>query len=989
MRNTRTGTTWLALVAMILVAASAFAQGTTGNIFGTVADDQGAPLPGVTVKLSGVAAPQTAVTDAQGQFRFPALPIGSYKIEATLDGFSTVENPNIQVSANKNSSIQLVMNAAIQDVITVTTESPLIDERKITTGASISNMELEKIPTARDPWALLSQTPGVQTDRINVGGNESGQQSVFVAPGAGSDEVTWAVDGVNITDMSSLSSPSYFDFDAFEEVQFTTGGSDVSLESSGVTINIVTKRGGNEWRASARYNLTDGDSQSDPDISSGDFGRNNNGPGGTPRSQNPATFIPNSINEVKEYGLEVGGPIVRDRAWAWVGYGKNDPIDNIVGSTGQHDITVLENLNGKINVQIVSSNSANVQYSENDKIKDGRGAGATRAPETTTDQTGVGGKPSDIMKIEDTQVVNSNFYLTGMYSFVDGGFQLVPKGGVGTPVFVTDDGVYRGSYYFLYNDRDVTQYKLDGSTFFNAGSTSNELKFGASQRKTETASVFGFSGNFWVYDCAFAGCDGDEVGPNTKYLNIWRDSNSVDEGEFKALWLQDTITAGNLTLNAGVRYETATGEVLTANIPGVARGGINFLPGLTAPGFDPGIEYKVVMPRFGATYSLGTERRTLLRASLARFAQQFTTGNYTRLASTGTNARLAACLYNDANNNFVVDPGEAGSIQGCIPVSFNPANPTAARTPNLTDSGLDPALTDELLLSVEHALRPEFVVSASLLFRRVTDIQETQPLLRENGVVRIAQRGDYVQRTATVAGRQFTYFARRPGVTSAGGSFLTNGDREQEAFGITLGFNKRLSNRWMMRGHAQYTDWTWKVPNSYFDHQDPTNFGDGAGNIADGDRDGEIVAERSGGSGSKGGIFLNAKWSASLTGMYQIAPDRPWGFNVSGAVNAREGYASPSFVNIAGTDGTTRAVQVFDSLDDVHNDDVMTVDLRIDKEIAVGDNFGITVGIDVFNLLNDNTVLQRQRNFTSTSYNFIQETIAPRILRGGVRLSFK
>ena len=125
-----------------------------------------------------------------------------------------------------------------------TTESPLIDERKITTGASISNLELEKIPSARDPWALLSQTPGVQTDRINVGGNESGQQSVFVAPGAGSDEVTWAVDGVNITDMSSLSSPSYFDFDAFEEVQFTTGGSDVSLESSMVclTSSLVFSR---------------------------------------------------------------------------------------------------------------------------------------------------------------------------------------------------------------------------------------------------------------------------------------------------------------------------------------------------------------------------------------------------------------------------------------------------------------------------------------------------------------------------------------------------------------------------------------------------------------------------------------------------------------------------------------------------------------------------------------------------------------------------
>ena len=397
----------------------------------------------------------------------------------------------------------------------------------------------------------------MQTDRINVGGNESGQQSVFVAPGAATAETTWAVDGVNITDVAARSSPAYFDFDAFEEVQFTTGGSDVTLEGAGVTVNIVTKRGTNEWRGSARYNLTDGEWQSDaePDL------------GGT-----QASFLPNEIGEVKEYGLELGGPILKDRLWIWGAYGTSDPIDNIVGATGQHDITVLENTNGKLNAQIVASNSLNVQYNENDKLKDGRGAGATRAPETTTNQSGVGGKPNDTLKIEDTQVLNSNFYLTGLYSFVDGGFQLVPKGGVATPMFQLDDGVYRGSYYFLYNNRDVTQYKLDGSTFFNTGSTAHELKFGASHRLAETASVFGYAGEFWVYTCGVFGCDGDEVGPNTKGLNIYRDSDSNDESTFEAIWLQDTLTFGNLTMNAGLRYETATGEVLPASIEGVIQG---------------------------------------------------------------------------------------------------------------------------------------------------------------------------------------------------------------------------------------------------------------------------------------------------------------------------------------------------------------------------------------------------------------------------------
>jgi len=98
----------------------------------------------------------------------------------------------------------------VEDVITVTAESPLLDQRRISTGCTVSMTELEKIPTARDPYAVLQTAPGVLTDRVNVGGNESGQQAVM------------AVDGLVIADMAALgSSPAYYDFDAFEEMRTT------------------------------------------------------------------------------------------------------------------------------------------------------------------------------------------------------------------------------------------------------------------------------------------------------------------------------------------------------------------------------------------------------------------------------------------------------------------------------------------------------------------------------------------------------------------------------------------------------------------------------------------------------------------------------------------------------------------------------------------------------------------------------------------------
>ena len=177
------------------------------------------------------------VTDERGAFRFPGLAPGRYQVSAQLEGFSAVDYPNVQVNIGRNTDLQITLTPALEETITVTSESPLLDERKITTGTTVSQIELEKIPTARDPWAILTQSPGVVSDRINVGGNESGQQAVFSAGGQASDENTFAVDGVVITDMSAIgSSPTYYDFDQFEEMQVSTGGSDITAITGGVTM---------------------------------------------------------------------------------------------------------------------------------------------------------------------------------------------------------------------------------------------------------------------------------------------------------------------------------------------------------------------------------------------------------------------------------------------------------------------------------------------------------------------------------------------------------------------------------------------------------------------------------------------------------------------------------------------------------------------------------------------------------------------------------
>ena len=183
----------------------------------------------------------------------------------------------------------------------------------------------------------------------------------------------------------------------------------------------------------------------------------------------------------------------------------------------------------------------------------------------------------------------------------------------------------------------------------------------------------------------------------------------------------------------------------------------------------------------------------------------------------------------------------------------------------------------------------------------------------------------------------------------------------------------------MLRGYFNYSDWEWDVPDTFA-------VGDPNGIEAQG-VDGEVVAERSF-LPDKSGVFLHSRWSYNVNGLYQVAPDRPWGFNVAANVFGREGYPLPYYHQTTEADGRTRNIQV-GTVDGVRADDIFTVDLRLEKEFAAGDDVSFAVTLDAFNLLNDDYVLQRERQLDQPNTDFIQETLNPRVWRLGVRLNFR
>ena len=179
-------TAMLAALALVMGASSAWAQSQTGEIFGKVTDASGAVLPGVTVTLTGpsLLQPQVATTSDTGSFQFPRLNVGIYDVKFELPGFKTVVKEGIEVTVGFNANVSTQLGvSAVQETVTVTGESPIVDTKQTGTKQTFTLEQLQQIPSARDPWVILQQTAGIAMDRENIGGNMSGQQSNYMSRG--------------------------------------------------------------------------------------------------------------------------------------------------------------------------------------------------------------------------------------------------------------------------------------------------------------------------------------------------------------------------------------------------------------------------------------------------------------------------------------------------------------------------------------------------------------------------------------------------------------------------------------------------------------------------------------------------------------------------------------------------------------------------------------------------------------------------------------
>ena len=348
----------IAVVAMLAAAVPAAAQQTTGTIAGRVIDEQGGAIPGATVtaRSAQTGFVRTEVSDSEGLYRLNALPVGSYDVVAELQGFTRMEQKGVVVNVAQTVNLDVQMRVAtLQETVTVTAESPLIDTTSSAVGGVVDVGRIESLPLNGRQFANLAVTiPGV-----GLGFHSDPTKSTQFSPqinGGNGRNVNYQIDGGDNNDDTVGGLLQLFPLEAIQEFNFVTSRYKAEYgRSNGGVMNIVTKSGTNAYQGSffelfrdkSLNAQTETEKRNDADKQ--DYRRN-------------------------QFGGSFGGPILRDRAHFFAAAERTQQDTNQAVTTlslfpeldGIYATPYRENLiTGKVTTNLTASQYMAVRYGRN------------------------------------------------------------------------------------------------------------------------------------------------------------------------------------------------------------------------------------------------------------------------------------------------------------------------------------------------------------------------------------------------------------------------------------------------------------------------------------------------------------------------------------------------------------------------------------------------------------------------------------------------
>lgn len=451
--------------------------------------------------------------------------------------------------------------------------------------------------------------------------------------------------------------------------------------------------------------------------------------------------------------------------------------------------------------------------------------------------------------------------------------------------------------------------------------------------------------------------------------DIIRDGDSPrDLWEYSA-YFNDAWKMGRATINWGLRFDYQDDKAPAASIQ-ASPILPDLLPGVNFPGADSGVTYQNLAPRLGFTYDLAGQGKTVIKASFGRY---YGLGIYTSGTLSPTGQTTLSYFWNDGNGDLLVQRNEIDFARGfrATPSSnYDPANPSAVKTPNSVDPNLLNDTTNEVIAGVDREIMPNFGVGASYIYRHYDDMQDTYRVgVASSSYIPVSFSkacGNSLCEQPSYSG---VYYQRATGLPAA--SILRNYQYHRNYHGIELTARKRFTHNWLMNSSFAYNHTRFFYPlvddfSNGTTTADPTNY--------------DLT------NGRDSSALNGPRWVLKLSGMYAL----PWKMSLAAFYNAREGMQYNRTIQSPNRTGSLGTVNVMiEPQGTTHYEVFRELDLHWDKAVFIpGKQRKVTLNLDAFNLLNAATILAQQTRQDQSQASFISTILAPRVVRFGVKVNF-
>ncbi len=652
----------VALIISLMMTIQGFAQIKTGSIRGTVIDDTGAPLPGVTVEIRGesLMGTRTIITASEGGFRFAALPIGkNYELNFSLDAFQTLSRKNLRLTIGATLVLKIELKpSAVEEEITVTAEAPLVDTVKTSFSANFDSDFLVDLPVShRYMSKIISMSPGITSTS---------------AYGSLTKSNAYYLNGADISAPSTGRSWLSPQIDLIEEYEITGIGAPAEYGNfQGMVVNAVSKSGSNTFSGALKL-----------------FYRHEK----LTSNNTPDEQWPYHIDWYHDLILNFGGPIIQDKLWFHIygkmywtkitGVGANpdfppDNQDNIL-------ITLLD-------WQINEKNKLSLFYQFN--LWQWAPAPTEFDPyETLSGENDWIHAPM----LEWLSIWNNNTYSEVKfaswfcylwYDPVDGDMTTPGRVDWGTGYASMNSQYY---YHWWTNRIQINASVSHFADDFIQGD--HDFKLGVQYNRGYSDIIQGYWGGAayfdWMgYPYAAYFWDPSHIGGIVHQIGSFLDDS----------W----AISDRLTLSLGVRFDYNHGM-----IPDYDELDKNGDPtGTAIPGIPNVGNWKTISPRFGLNYQLTSDMKTVVRASYGRYYDALIIGDW----EDATPAQATWYMY-----GYNWGSGEYDDLWSV----WEPTSDLGL------DPDLKAPYTDQFSVGIERELFPNFSLSATLIYKKSLNIIE-------------------------------------------------------------------------------------------------------------------------------------------------------------------------------------------------------------------------------------------------------------------------